>query len=43
MVCSLDDAIRLNTIHLPQPKAAPGDERLMSYFMVADYAFLIEK
>ena len=37
--CSLDDAIQLHTINLPQPKPAPGDERPMSYFMVADDAF----
>ena len=37
--CSVDDAIRLNTINLPQPYPAPGDERPMSYFIVADDAF----
>ena len=37
--CSLDEAMQKKTANIPQPQPAPGDERPISYFMVADEAF----
>ena len=37
--CSLDEAIQNKAANIPKPQPAPGDERPISYFKVADEAF----
>ena len=37
--CSLDEAMQKKTANIPKPQPAPGDERPISYSMVADEAF----
>ena len=37
--CSLDEALKNRTANLPAPQPAPGDERPLSFSIVADDAF----
>lgn len=37
--CSLNEAMEKRTINFPDPKPAPGDERPVNFYIVADEAF----